>query len=55
MEDNEREVYKAAITENVITLFAAVLLVSFLMTVTESFHSLWGLLLLVNLNVIRMR
>lgn len=52
MDDNERQVafYKSAIIENICTVFAAAICVGLLAVGTGSMHSLWGLVILLNLN-----
>ena len=44
------EVFKAAMKENIVTVLAAAICVGLLAIGTGSLHSLWGLLILINLN-----
>lgn len=57
MTENEAkvEIYKLSVKENLFTLLAAVVCVGSVALITGSAHSLWGLLILMNLNAMKIK
>jgi len=51
---NQLDLYKAAIRENMVTVICAVACVVLVAFATKSLHCFWGLLVLMNLNIYRM-
>lgn len=52
-DDQMLEVYKLGVKENIYTVLATALCVGLVAIGTGSLHSLWGLLILLNLNMLK--